>query len=289
MFCLCFLLRFVSPVYDSGMTKQTSQRTIIITGASAGIGEAAARELAKDTNNRVIIVGRSKQTIKVAKELELEYFRADYSDLDSVRKLAKDLLKACPRIDLLINNAGGIMKSIVTTKDGFEQTFQVNYLAQFLLTNLLMDRLIASKGAVINTSSAAHRFARLRLENLQFASAPFAAYGNGKLLDLIHAQELARRFSKKGVDAVSFHPGVVATNFGKATDGPFAWMYNTSVKNFLKTPAQGADTLIWLANNRDLWQDGGYYSKRKLSAVGGLARDPKNGPVIWDITEKLLQ
>jgi len=180
------------------------------------------------------------------------------------------------------------MKSIVMTKDGFEQTFQVNYLAQFLLTNLLMDRLIASKGAVINTSSAAHRFARLHLDNLQFARAPFVAYGNGKLLDLIHAQELARRYSTRGVDAVSFHPGVVATNFASATNGPFAWMYNTSAKALLKTPAQGADTLVWLANNRALWQNGGYYSNRKLSAVGGLGKDPAVGPKIWDITEKLF-
>jgi NAD(P)-dependent dehydrogenase (short-subunit alcohol dehydrogenase family) len=268
------------------MTKQLTKKTIIITGASAGIGEAAARELSKD--NRVIIVGRSQQTIKVAKELGLEYFRADYADLASVRKLAKDLLKVCPQIDLLVNNAGGIMKSIITTKDGFEQTFQVNYLAQFLLTNLLMDRLIASKGAVINTSSAAHRFARLHIDNLQFARAPFVAYGNAKLLDLIHAQELARRFSSKGVDAVSFHPGVVATNFSAATNGPFAWMYTTSVKAILKTPAQGADTLVWLAHNRPLWQNGGYYNNRKLSTVGGIAKDPQVGPKIWDITEKLL-
>ncbi|HEY8992318.1 MAG TPA: SDR family NAD(P)-dependent oxidoreductase [Candidatus Microsaccharimonas sp.] len=268
------------------MTTSTQKKTIIITGASAGIGEAAARELAKD--NRVVIVGRSKQTLKVAKELGVDYFRADYSDLASVRKLAKDLLKACPRIDFLINNAGGIMKSIVNTKDGFEQTFQVNYLAQFLLTNLLMDRLIASKGAVINTSSAAHRFARLRFDNIQFAGAPFVAYGNAKLLDLMHAQELARRFGHKGVDAVSFHPGVVATNFAQSTNGPFAWMYNTAVKAVLKTPAQGADTLVWLANNRPLWQNGGYYANRSLSGVSGIARDPTSAPTVWDITEKLL-
>ncbi|MGV9001926.1 MAG: SDR family NAD(P)-dependent oxidoreductase [Candidatus Saccharimonadaceae bacterium] len=269
------------------MPKNASQKTIIITGASAGIGEAAARELCKD--NRVVIVGRSKRTKEVAKELGVEYFQADYSDLASVRKLAKDLLKACSHIDLLVNNAGGVMKSIVMTKDGFEQTFQVNYLAQFVLTNLLMERLIESKGAVINTSSAAHKFAKLHLDNLQFARAPFTAYGNGKLLDLIHAQELARRFSDKGLDAVSFHPGIVATNFATATNGPFAWMYKTSVKLLLKSPAQGADTLIWLANNRKLWQNGSYYSNRKLSSVSGIAKDPKAGPEIWDITEALLK
>ncbi|MBC7459670.1 SDR family NAD(P)-dependent oxidoreductase, partial [Candidatus Saccharibacteria bacterium] len=134
------------------MTKLPSKRTIIITGASAGIGLAAARELA--LTDRVVIVGRSKETIVFAKELGVEYFRADFSKLADVRRLADSLLEICPKIDLLINNAGGVMKSITTTKDGFEQTFQVNYLAQFLLTNLLMDRLIQSKAGIINTSSA---------------------------------------------------------------------------------------------------------------------------------------
>jgi NAD(P)-dependent dehydrogenase (short-subunit alcohol dehydrogenase family) len=268
------------------MTTSQKKRTIIITGASAGIGEAAARQLAKD--NRVIIVGRSEQTKKIANELGAEYFQADYANLASVRKLAKDLLKACPTIDLLINNAGGIMKSITTTKDGFEQTIQVNFIAQFLLTNLLMDRLIASKAGIINTSSAAHRMGHLDIDDIQHAKATFTAYGNSKLLDLIHAQELSRRFGKDGVEAVSFHPGVVATSFAKSTSGPFAWMYNTSMKKILKTPNQGADTLVWLANNRDLWQPGGYYNKRKLASIAGIARDPNIGKKIWKQTEKLL-
>ena len=268
------------------MTKVSPQKTIIITGASAGIGKVAARELSKD--NRVVIVGRSAHTKAVAKELGVEYFLADYADLSTVHTLAKNLLKACPRIDLLINNAGGIMKSITTTSDGFEQTFQVNYLAQFILTNALTDRLIASKGAVINTSSAAHRFARLHTDDIQAAASPFIAYSNGKLLDLLHAQELARRLDTKGVEAVSFHPGVVATNFGNTTKGIFSWLYNTSVRALLKTPQQGADTLIWLVNNRPLWQNGGYYSNRKLSSISGIARDPQVSQDIWKISEKLL-
>ena len=272
--------------YYRTMTKQPSERTIIITGASAGIGLAAARELSK--TDRVILVGRSKETVKLAKELGVEYFRADFSKLADVRNLAVDILKVCPKIDLLINNAGGVMKSITTTKDGFEQTFQVNYLAQFLLTELLMERLISSKAGIINTSSAAHMFSRLHLDDLQFATKPFAAYADSKLLDLIHAQELSRRYSKKGVQAVSFHPGVVATSFANTSTGPFSWLYNTSAKQILKTPAQGADTMIWLVNNRDLWQSGSYYNKRKLASISKIAQSPTVGPFIWDQTVKLL-
>jgi len=272
--------------YDRGMTTSTEKRTIIITGASAGIGLAAARELARD--NRVIIVGRSKTTISVAKEMGVEYFRADYADLASVRILAEKILKAAPQIDLLINNAGGTMSELKQTKDGFEQTVQVNYLAQFLLTDLLMDRLVKSKGGIINTSSAAHMFARLHVEDMQDAKGTFAAYSNTKLLDLIHAQELARRYAKKSVQAVSFHPGVVASNFGNKTSGPFSWMYNTAIRRLLLSSEQGADTLIWLATHRDLWQSGGYYVKRKLASVTGLAKDPTIGSVLWDKTRVLL-
>ena len=272
--------------YDRTMTKQPSERTIIITGASAGIGLAAARELSR--TDRVILVGRSKETVKLAKELGVEYFRADFSKLADVRNLAVELLKVCPKIDLLINNAGGVMKSITTTKDGFEQTFQVNYLAQFLLTELLMERLISSKAGIINTSSAAHMFSRLHLDDLQFATKPFAAYADSKLLDLIHAQELTRRYNKKGVQAVSFHPGVVATSFANTSTGPFSWLYNTSAKQILKTPAQGADTMVWLANNRDLWLSGSYYNKRKLASISKIAQSPTVGPFIWDQTVALL-
>lgn len=268
------------------MTKLPSKRTIIITGASAGIGLAAARELA--LTDRVIIVGRSKETITLAKELGVEYFRADFSKLADVRKLADSLLEICPKIDLLINNAGGLMKSITTTKDGFEQTFQVNYLAQFLLTNLLMDRLVQSKAGIINTSSAAHMFARLHLDDLQYTTRPFVAYGNSKLLDLIHAQELSRRYAKKGVQAVSFHPGVVATSFANNTEGPFSWLYKTAARRVLKTPAQGADTMLWLVNNRDLWQSGSYYNNRKLASISKSAQSPTVGPLVWDQTIVLL-
>lgn len=263
-----------------------SRQTIIITGASAGIGEAAARELAKD--NDIVIVGRSKRTATVAKEIGAQYFRADYTDLASVRQLAKDLLKVCPKIDLLINNAGGVMKSISITKDGFEQTFQVNYLSQFLLTNLLMDRLIASKGGVINTASAANYSAMLKTNDIQAARIPWIAYANVKLLDIIHAKELSRRFGAKGVLAVSVHPGVVATNFGKNLKGPFAWIYNTSLKRLIKTPEMGADTIVWLAQHRGLWRPGAYYNNRKIRTPHKLANNIVKASGIWNDTETLL-
>lgn len=180
------------------------------------------------------------------------------------------------------------MKEITKTKDGFEQTFQVNYLAQFLLTQLLMDRLIASNAGIINTASAANHGSLLRLKNIQAAKTTWIAYSNGKLLDIIHAKEISRRFGAKGVVAVSVHPGIVATSFASSLKGPFAWLYNTSLSRFIKTPAAGADTIIWLTQNRIGWTPGAYYSNRKIRKPHKLATDIVKSSQIWNITERLL-
>ena len=143
-----------------------SERTIVITGASDGIGAAAARALAA-SGDRVVIVGRSPQkTEAIAAELGADHFIADFTRLADVRALAAELLRRYPRIDVLANNAGGIMGARELTADGHEKTLQVNHLAPFLLTTLLMDRLIESRASVINTSSAANRFGRLNLDDL---------------------------------------------------------------------------------------------------------------------------
>jgi NAD(P)-dependent dehydrogenase (short-subunit alcohol dehydrogenase family) len=267
------------------MTK-SKKRTIVITGASNGIGKAAAEALAK--HNSVVIVGRSEATKEVAKALDADYYRADFSDLSSVKKLAKDLLKNYPKIDFLINNAGGAMGSITTTKDGFESTIQVNYLAQFLLTELLLDRIVASKGAIINTSSSAHFTSNLKVEDIQSAKRPMIAYGNAKLLDLIHAKELDRRYSAKGVNAVSFHPGVVATSFAVRSGSTFGIMSTGIIRALLKSPEQGADTLVWLVNNRKLWQNGAYYANRKPGRTNRFAKDTAKHMAIWNETEVML-
>ena len=129
-------------------------RTIILTGASDGIGAAAARMLAERDDHRLILVGRSpEKTRAVAGELDLEYHLADFSSLDQVRELAQALDATCERIDVLANNAGGIFDGPTRTTDGFEKTFQVNHLAPYLLTNLLIDKLLDSSGSVVNTAS----------------------------------------------------------------------------------------------------------------------------------------
>jgi NAD(P)-dependent dehydrogenase (short-subunit alcohol dehydrogenase family) len=180
------------------------RQTIIITGASDGIGAAAARQLSAK-GERVVVVGRSQaKTAAVADELGAPYHLADYTDLDQVRNLASELRATYPRIDVLANNAGGIMGDREVTKDGFEKTFQVNHLAAFLLTHLLMPALIPGKAKVLQTSSiAAQRYGHVDLDDLQNEKnyAPQKAYGTGKCENILFTRELHRRFHDQGISA----------------------------------------------------------------------------------------
>lgn len=193
-----------------------SQQTIVITGASDGIGAAAARQLSAN-GAHVVLVGRSRaKTAAVAAELQAPYHLADFAELEQVRALAAELATAHPRIDVLANNAGGIMGPRDVTRDGFEKTFQVNHLAPFLLTYLLLPTLAPSSAKVLATSSAAAKlWGKIDLEDLQLerAYSPEKAYGNAKLANILFTRELHRRYAKHGIAAAAFHPGTGATNF----------------------------------------------------------------------------
>ena len=171
----------------------------MITGASDGIGAAAARTLAKG-GRPVVVVGRSaEKTSSLAREIDADYFVADFADLAQVRTLAAELKSEnYPRIDVLANNAGGIMGKRTLTVDGNEATFQINHLAPFLLTSLLMDTLSASNAKVINTSSAANGFGKLDLFDLtsEQGYSTNRAYGTGKLANILFTTELHRRFQR---------------------------------------------------------------------------------------------
>ena len=225
-------------------------RTIVITGASDGIGAAAARTLAR-AGDQVVVVGRSEEkTRAIAKELDADYFVSDFSELAQVRTLAAQLESDYPRIDVLANNAGGIMGKRTLTVDGNEATFQINHLAPFLLTTLLMETLAASNAKVINTSSGANSFGKLDLFDLnaEHGYSTNRAYGTGKLANILFTSELHRRFGGQGITTAAFHPGVVRTNFAADSTSPFRHAYKTLLNRFMLTPDQGADTLLWLVN-----------------------------------------
>ena len=270
-----------------------SGRTIIITGASDGIGAAAARELSA-RGDTVVVVGRSPQkTAAVADELGVDHLIADFSRLDDVRALAATILERYPRIDVLANNAGGIMGDRELTVDGFEKTFQVNHLAPFLLTSLLSERLVSSRATVIATASVANRlYGHLDLGDLgnERAYSPNKAYGDAKLANILFARELDRRFGDSGIASVSFHPGVVRTGFATQSTSPMRFFYN-AFGFFLLRPAKGADTLVWLATTTPGtdWKTGGFYTKRKLDfTTNPQADDAALASALWERSAALV-
>ncbi|MDI9519856.1 MAG: SDR family NAD(P)-dependent oxidoreductase [Bacillota bacterium] len=270
-------------------------KTAVITGASDGIGKEAARALAK-SGWQLAIVGRNPdKTAQVAKELGAVPYAMDFASLQNVKALSERLSGDYACIDLLINNAGGIFKRQPPTVDGFEITFQVNHLAPFLLTKLLLPKLIESKAAVITTASIAHCNAGMffdldRVEkNGEYS--PYMAYGNSKLANILMTRELDRRYRELGVKAACFHPGVVSTSFAKAKGSPMGLMYNTFLRKlfFMKTPQEGADTLIWLAEGEPYqdWQPGGYYANRKPAGISRKAQNQDLALALWEKSEAL--
>ncbi|WP_434966645.1 SDR family NAD(P)-dependent oxidoreductase [Janibacter indicus] len=239
-------------------------RTIVITGASDGIGAAAGRQLA-ETGARLILVGRSpEKTSAVAAATGAEHYVADFARLDDVRRLAGELNEVCERIDVLANNAGGMFSGPTVTQDGFEKTFQVNHLAPYLLTHLLIDKLIGSRSAVVNTSSIGARlFGHIDLEDLNnwAGFSPNKAYGDAKLANILFTKELHERFHGRGLSSVAFHPGNVATNFASDTDSYFQRVYHGALRAFLISPEQGGARLRHFIEGQPgrAWTSGEYY------------------------------
>jgi NAD(P)-dependent dehydrogenase (short-subunit alcohol dehydrogenase family) len=266
-----------------------TSKTIVLTGGSSGIGEAAAETLCK-TGHNVIITGRSSYTADVAKRIGAEHFVVDFEHLSEVREFARQILERYPRIDVLVNNAGAMYGTRRITADGHEATFQVNHLAGFLLTRLLHARLAESHGVVINTASGAHRYGRIEWNDLESERAynEARAYGTSKLMNILHAKEIGNRYA--GVRAVSFHPGGVATRFARDAGKAIHWLYTSRVgRMFMISPKKGADTLLWLMSGKPGidWTAGEYYYKRKPGRTTSHVT-AENARRLWDVSDALV-
>ncbi|GAA3602511.1 oxidoreductase [Kineosporia mesophila] len=247
-----------------------TQRTIIITGGSDGIGAQAARQIA-GKGHRIILVGRSRtKGAAVAEELGCEFIGADYARLADVRKLAADIRSRTGRIDVLANNAGAILGERALTEDGHEKTFQVNVLAPFLLTTLVLDLLRQGDGVVVNTSSASARLVgQIDLKDLQHEHgySPLRAYGDAKLANILLARGLDARYAGQGISAVAFDPGNIRTNFASETNSAVSRvMYRTPLARIVLTSSrEGGRRLAYFVEGqpgRD-WEPGGFYSHTK--------------------------
>ena len=273
-----------------------AHKTILITGASDGIGAASARTLVA-TGHRVIVVGRSAaKTAAVAKETGAESFVADFARLDDVRALAEQVKGSLDgRLDVLANNAGGIFGDRTVTTDGYEYTFQVNHLAPFLLTHLLLEELGTAGGAVINTSSIASRlFGHLDVEDLgnERNFTPAKAYGDAKLANILFTRGLHARFHDQGINTMAFHPGNVATNFAADTTNLMRFLYHTPLRRLALISAdKGGANLTWAIEGRPGtdWLSGEYYDERKLATrVNAQINDAALVDQLWDRSAEMV-
>jgi NAD(P)-dependent dehydrogenase (short-subunit alcohol dehydrogenase family) len=268
--------------------------TMIITGASDGIGAASARQL-KAHGHQVVLVGRSRaKTEALAAELAAPFHVADFSKLADVRRLASEL-ERYERIDVLANNAGGIMGERQVTEDGFERTFQVNHLAPFLLTKLLMPRLVASRARIIQTSSIAANLFGSDFDvsdlNHERGYQPHLAYGDAKLANILFTRELHRRYRQEGIAAVAFHPGVVRSNFASETTHLMRFMYHTPLKYLVTiSPRRSGRRLTALAEGKPGvdWQSGEVYDRNKPMPVRFRDEGGEVARQLWERSETML-
>jgi NAD(P)-dependent dehydrogenase (short-subunit alcohol dehydrogenase family) len=271
-----------------------TDQVIVITGASDGIGAAAARRF-RAQGEHVILVGRSpEKTQQIAHELDSPFYVADFADLDQVRLLAERIQADAPRIDVLANNAGGIMGGRLITVDGNELTTQVNHLAPFLLTTLLLETLIASKASVITTSSAAHlRAGTLDLNDLtlEHGYSAMHAYAKAKLMNILFTRELHARFHSSGLNSAAFHPGVVRTSFSKEFGGNARYLYSSFLSRLLRSPEKGAETLVWLstAEANAEWKSGEYYKDKKVARTSKQSQIPGLAASLWDVSMSITK
>jgi retinol dehydrogenase-12 len=266
---------------------------VLITGATRGIGQAAAVEIARE-GAEVALVGRDSNRVQeVAREAKasgggapVHEHVADLTLMADVRGLADEVRARHEHIDVLANNAGALFSSRKETSEGFERTFALNHLAPFLLTNLLRDRLTG--GRVVTTASDAHTGGRLDLDDLQSERGYSAmrVYGTSKLCNILFTRELARRAPE--LHANCFHPGVVRTGFGKNENG--IWKALTMLGGpFFRSPARGARSLVWLALSEEAAPlTGEYVQDEKVLAPSAQAQDDALAESLWERSAELV-
>jgi NAD(P)-dependent dehydrogenase (short-subunit alcohol dehydrogenase family) len=271
-------------------------KTVLVTGANQGIGKASAHALGR-MGARLVLVCRNEEKARATiAELErdgiagVELIVADMGSQADIRRVAADVRAKHDRLDVLLNNAGVLVTTRRTTMDGIEETFAVNHLGYFLLTNLLLDLLRATGPArIVNVASEAHRSAHIHWRDIELSRGytSFGAYGQSKLCNILFTQELARRLEGTAVTANCAHPGAVASGFGHTYGGITSLLLHAA-SPFLLSPERGARTQVWLASSPEVdGVTGKYFARCKEKTPSRAAREPEAPRRLWAISERM--
>ena len=272
-----------------------NSKTIVITGATSGIGEVAAIRLAERGAHVVAVARDAARAEALLAKLRKANPREDHtahlgdlSRLADVRRVSREILETAPVIDVLINNAGAILGKREITADGLEKTFALNHMAYFVMTNMLLSHIKAG-GRIVSTSSEAHRRGEMDFDDLQFKKgfSPWASYCRSKLENILFTRALSRRLVGTGITANTFHPGFVATRFGDSAGGLHAMGISFAKMAAIK-PEEGAKTLIYLASSPDVKDvSGRYFIKCEIAAPASAALEVDAAEKLWEISANI--
>ncbi len=282
---------------DGAQHSSMKDRVCMITGANSGIGRATALELA-EMGAKLVMVARDKQKGELAmSEIRkqtgndsIDLLLADLSSLQSVRDLAHRFQAKYPRLHVLINNAGLFNQRRHVTPDGYEATFAINYLAPFLLTNLLLDQLKSSAPSrIVNVSSVGHYNGHIAFDDLNMEKnyGGWRAYQQSKLALVLFTRELARKLEGTGVTVNSVHPGTVATNIWSRPMGPLGFIMAVP-KLFMTSPKKGAETVVYLASSPEAEKTSGeYWDKLRVKKSSEESYNEEVARRLWEVSAKL--
>ena len=275
-------------------------KTVVISGATNGIGKAAAIELSKE-NPKLLFTYRNQH---LADELLAEIkalspdtlvhsVYCDFSKQDSIKKCADEIIDLCGNIDVLINNAGVVNTSYHETSEGIENTFAVNHLGYFLFTNLLLDKLKGENEArIVNVSSAAHSFVKeMQWEDINFKNnfgQGLRPYGQSKLANLLFTRYLSIKLSTENISVNAIHPGGVNTSLGSQNKAWYSKPLRLILRPFFRSPLKGAESIIYLATKQDDGVTGEYFVDSKIHKSSTYSKNLEEAHKLWGLSEELV-
>ena len=280
--------------------KWTNNKTILITGATNGIGKAAAINFAESAKsiaftyrNEELAEDLKNEMQKINPNLSINSFFCDFSVQDSIRECADKIKNDLKAIDLLINNAGVVNTEYSETIDGIENTFAVNHLGYFLFTNLLLDLVKKeSESRIINVSSAAHHFVKgMQWDDINYKDdfkMGLKAYGQSKLGNILFTKQLAKKLQKDGVTVNAIHPGGVNTSLGNQNNSLLGRVLKVILKPFFRSPLKGANTIIYLAEIDGLSITGAYWVDGRVAKTSHYSKNEAEAEKLWRLSEKLV-